>query len=92
MFVGCIGEHNLRLNKQNCFIIIRNYLIMHLSHGQLRDLAWECGLAAPHQRQTINEAIITASGHYSLEHFNADARKRIPSISLATVYNNLELL
>ena len=64
---------------------------MHLNHGQFRELAWKCGLAATHQRQVIYEAIVAAPGHYSAEQIYADVRKRIPSISLATVYNNLKL-
>ena len=64
---------------------------MRVAHEDFRDLAWKCGLAATHQRQVIYEAIVAAPGHYSPEEIYADVRKRIPSISLATVYKNVRL-
>ena len=64
---------------------------MRVAHEDFRDLAWKCGLAATHQRQVIYEAIVAAPGHYSPEQVYADVRKRIPSISVATVYKNLRL-
>ena len=64
---------------------------MRLNHQQFRDLAWKCGLAATHQRQVVYEAVIASHGHHSPEQIYAAVRKRIPSISLATVYNNLRL-
>jgi Fur family transcriptional regulator, peroxide stress response regulator len=48
-------------------------------------------LAATHQRQIIYEAVVATHGHRSPEEIYAAVRKRIPSISLATVYNNLRL-
>jgi Fe2+ or Zn2+ uptake regulation protein len=64
---------------------------MRLSHEQFRELASKHGLAVTHQRQVVYEAVIAAHGHYSPEQIYASVRKRIPSISLATVYNNLRL-
>ena len=64
---------------------------MHLTHAQFRDLAWKCGLAATHQRQVVYEAVVASHGHRSPEQIYAAVRKRIPSVSLATVYNNLRL-
>ena len=64
---------------------------MRLTHQQFRELAWKHGLAATHQRQIVYEAVIASHGHYSPEQIYASVRKRIPSISLATVYNNLRL-
>jgi Fur family transcriptional regulator, peroxide stress response regulator len=64
---------------------------VHLSHAQFRELAWKHGLAATHQRQVIFDAIVAAPGHYSPEQIYAVVRRRIPSISLATVYRNLRL-
>jgi Fur family transcriptional regulator, peroxide stress response regulator len=61
------------------------------AHEQFRKLAWECGLAATHQRQVIYEAVVAAPGHYSPENVYAEVRRRTPSISLATVYKNLRL-
>jgi Fur family peroxide stress response transcriptional regulator len=64
---------------------------MRLTHEQFRDLAWKHGLAATHQRQVVYEAVVASHGHHSPEQIYAAVRKRIPSISLATVYNNLRL-
>ena len=61
------------------------------AHEQFRDLAWRCGLAATHQRQVIYETVVATPGHYSPEQIYAEVRRRTPSISLATVYNNLRL-
>jgi Fur family transcriptional regulator, peroxide stress response regulator len=64
---------------------------MRLSHEQFRELAAKHGLAVTHQRQIVYEAVIASHGHYSPEDIYAAVRRRIPSISLATVYNNLRL-
>jgi Fur family transcriptional regulator, peroxide stress response regulator len=64
---------------------------MRLSHEQFRDLAWKRGLAATHQRHVVYEAVVASHGHRSPEQIYGAVRKRIPSISLATVYNNLRL-
>lgn len=64
---------------------------MRLTHEQFRELAWKCGLAATHQRQVVYESVVASRGHHSPEQVYAAVRKRIPSISLATVYNNLRL-
>ena len=64
---------------------------MRLAREQFRELAWKRGLAATHQRQIIYEAVVAVAGHYSPEQIYSDVRKRIPSISLATVYKNLRL-
>jgi Fur family peroxide stress response transcriptional regulator len=64
---------------------------MRLSHEQFRELAAKHGLAVTHQRQVVYEAVIASRGHYSPEDVYSAVRRRIPSISLATVYNNLRL-
>ena len=64
---------------------------MQSSYEQFRELAWKHGLAATHQRQVVYEAVVATHGHRSPEQIYAAVRKRIPSISLATVYNNLRL-
>lgn len=64
---------------------------MRLSHQKFRELAWKRGLAATHQRHVVYEAVVAAHGHRSPEQIYAAVRKRIPHISLATVYNNLRL-
>ncbi len=64
---------------------------MRLSHEQFRKLAARHGLAVTHQRQVVYEAVIASHGHHSPETIYAAVRRRIPSISLATIYNNLRL-
>jgi Fe2+ or Zn2+ uptake regulation protein len=64
---------------------------MRLTHEQFRELAWKSGLAATHQRHVVYEAVVASHGHRSPEQIYAAVRKRIPSVSLATVYNNLRL-
>lgn len=64
---------------------------MRLSHQQFRELAWKHGPAATHQRQVVYETVVASHGHRSPEQIYSAVRKRIPSISLATVYNNLRL-
>src|ERR1700693_3628794 len=64
---------------------------MRLTHEQFRKLAEKHGLPVTHQRQVVYEAVIAAHGHHSPESIYAAVRRRIPSISLATVYNNLRL-
>jgi Fe2+ or Zn2+ uptake regulation protein len=66
-------------------------MTMRLTHEQFRELAWQHGLAATHQRQVVYEAVVASHRHHSPEQIYAAVRRRIPSISLATVYNNLRL-
>lgn len=49
------------------------------------------GLAATHQRRTIYDVLQRMHGHPAPEEVYARVRKRIPSISLATVYKNIHL-
>jgi len=64
---------------------------MRFTHEQFRELAAKHGLAVTHQRQVVFEAVVASQGHYSPEDIYAAVRRRIPSISLATIYNNLRL-
>ena len=64
---------------------------MRPTHEQFRELAAKQGLAVTHQRQVVYEAVVASDGHYSPEDIYAAVRRRIPSISLATVYNNLRI-
>jgi Fur family transcriptional regulator, peroxide stress response regulator len=52
-------------------------------------LCREHGLAATHQRRIIYETVMSLHGHPSPELIYARVKKKIPSISLATVYNNV---
>lgn len=49
------------------------------------------GLLATHQRQILYEVMETMSGHPSPEEVYARVKKRVPAISLATVYKNIHL-
>ena len=64
---------------------------MRLTHEQFRELAAKHGVAVTHQRQVVYEAVIASHGHYSPEDICAAVRRRVPSISVATVYNNLRI-
>ena len=57
--------------------------------ADFESLCREHNLAATHQRRIIFHAVTAAPGHYSPEQVYAAVRVQIPSISLATVYNNL---
>ena len=62
--------------------------------GQTREFRQLCaatGIAVTHQRQVLYEAMQGMQGHPSPEEVYAVVQKRIPSISLATVYKNLHL-
>ena len=54
-------------------------------------LCHQHSLAATHQRRIIFKAVTAKPGHYSPEEVYEAVREKIPSISLATVYNNLKI-
>jgi Fur family peroxide stress response transcriptional regulator len=56
-----------------------------------RELCADHGLTATRQRQVLYEVMQTMPGHPSPEEVYARVRKRIPAISLATVYKNIHL-
>lgn len=56
-----------------------------------RELCQENGIAVTHQRQVIYEAMKTMHGHPSPEEVFARVKKKVPAISLATVYKNIHL-
>lgn len=58
---------------------------------EFRNLCHSHGLAATHQRQVIYEAVVALPGHPSPEGVFEKVRKKIPSISLGTVYNNIRV-
>lgn len=59
------------------------------SELSFRELCHQFDLAATHQRQVIYETVLSLHGHPSTEMIYAKVRRKIPSISLATVYKNL---
>ena len=58
---------------------------------EFRELCERVGLAATHQRQVIYEVLKNMHGHPSPEEVYARVKRRVPSISLATVYKNLHI-
>ena len=60
-----------------------------ISTAEFSFLCREHGLAATHQRRVIYETVMSLEGHPSPEIIYEAVRKRIPSISLATVYKNV---
>ena len=56
-----------------------------------RELCAEHKLAATHQRQVLYEVMQTMPGHPSPEEVYARVKRRVPAISLATVYKNIHL-
>lgn len=68
---------------------------MHVSASvetrSFRELCADYGLAATHQRQVLYEVMQTMPGHPSPEEVFSRVKRRIPAISLATVYKNIHL-
>jgi Fur family peroxide stress response transcriptional regulator len=56
-----------------------------------REICQENGLAVTHQRQVLYEVMKSMHGHPSPEEVYAKVKKKIPAISLATVYKNIHL-
>ncbi len=56
-----------------------------------RELCLEHGIAVTHQRQVLYEVMQGMEGHPSPEEVYARVKKKVPSISLATVYKNIHL-
>jgi Fur family peroxide stress response transcriptional regulator len=56
-----------------------------------RALCAEHGITMTHQRQVLYEVMRGMHGHPSPEEAYARVKKRIPAISLATVYKNIHL-
>ena len=60
-----------------------------VSISQFRDLCHQHGWAVTHQRQIIFETLMAMPGHPSPEEVFERVRKKIPAISLATVYKTI---
>ena len=56
-----------------------------------REICHENGIAVTHQRQVLYEVMKSMHGHPSPEEVYAKVRKKVPAISLATVYKNIHL-
>jgi Fur family peroxide stress response transcriptional regulator len=70
-----------KLPNNNCYPMISN--------SDFRNLCRQHSLAATHQRRVIYETVMSLHGHPSPELIYDAVRKKIPSISLATVYKNI---
>lgn len=60
-----------------------------ISNSHFRELCRQHSLAATHQRRVIYETVMSLHGHPSPESIYDGVRKKIPTISLATVYKNV---
>jgi Fur family transcriptional regulator, peroxide stress response regulator len=56
---------------------------------QFREICTSAGLAVTHQRQVVYEVLHSIPGHPSPEEVYLRVKRKIPSISLATVYKNI---
>jgi Fur family peroxide stress response transcriptional regulator len=56
-----------------------------------REICQENGIAVTHQRQVLYEVMKAMHGHPSPEEVYARVKKKVPAISLATVYKNIHL-
>jgi Fur family peroxide stress response transcriptional regulator len=61
-----------------------------LDPQRLRERFHTAGLALTHQRLVLYEELANTDAHPSPEAVFERARKRLPSLSLATVYNNIK--
>jgi Fe2+ or Zn2+ uptake regulation protein len=59
--------------------------------SSFREVCSRAGLAVTHQRQVLYEVLHSIPGHPSPEEVYLRVKRRIPSISLATVYKNIHL-
>lgn len=59
--------------------------------NEFRLICERAGVAVTHQRQIIYETLKSMHGHPSPEEVYERAKKKIPSVSLATVYKNIHL-
>lgn len=62
-----------------------------LDSRTFRELCADHGLTATHQRQVLYEVMQKMPGHPSPEEVYTRVKKRIPAVSLATVYKNIHL-
>ncbi len=56
-----------------------------------REVCAQHGIAVTHQRQVLYEVMQGMHGHPSPEEVYAQVKKKVPAVSLATVYKNIHL-
>jgi Fe2+ or Zn2+ uptake regulation protein len=59
--------------------------------NEFRSICERAGVAVTHQRQVIYETLRAMRGHPSPEDVYERVKKKVPSVSLATVYKNIHL-
>src|SRR5690348_6588075 len=59
--------------------------------NEFRSICERAGVAVTHQRQVIYETLRAMRGHPSPEDGYERVKKKVPSVSLATVYKNIHL-
>jgi Fur family transcriptional regulator, peroxide stress response regulator len=62
-----------------------------VSSRTFRQICAEHGIPVTHQRQVLYEVMQGMEGHPSPEEVYARVKKKVPSISMATVYKNIHL-
>ena len=65
--------------------------VAHVESRVFREICAEHGVTPTHQRQVLYEVMQTMPGHPNPEEIYERVKKRIPVISLATVYKNIHL-
>ncbi len=77
--------------EQGNFNLIYTLAMLASETKSFRELCQRTGIAVTHQRQVLYEVMKTTHGHPSPEEVYARAKKKVPAISLATVYKNIHL-
>jgi Fur family peroxide stress response transcriptional regulator len=77
------------LTNNNSYRLITN--VTTADAIRFRELCVQHGLTATHQRQILFEVLQGMTGHPSPEEVYERVKRRIPSISLATVYKNIHV-
>jgi len=75
------------VDKQQILLFDNSYRM--ISTAEFSSLCRQHKLAATHQRRVIYETVMSLEGHPSPELIYDAVRRKIPSISLATVYKNV---
>ena len=73
------------------FDLIYTLAMLATETKSFRELCQRTGIAVTHQRQVLFEVMKTMHGHPSPEEVYARAKKKVPAMSLATVYKNIHL-
>jgi Fur family peroxide stress response transcriptional regulator len=86
-YPGEIAKSKLLLDSN--YYRLKSTVLMPHPTADFRELCQRHHLAATHQRQLIYEAVMAMPVHPNPEAIYDKVKKRIPSLSLATVYKNV---